>query len=64
MVEEVAQAPRRGRVSRYPNLVTYHESPEIHAQLQAASEKLGLSFAEVQRIVNRAGIQSLQLADA
>lgn len=58
----VAIAERKtGRPSRHPVILRYHESEEINVQLREAADRLGLSFAEVQRIVNRAGLQALNL---
>lgn len=44
--------------------VRYHEDRTVHALMGATADRYGLSFAEVQRMVNRAGIQALQLAEA
>lgn len=57
-------ATRRGRPSHYPIVVRYNEDEAHHALLQRFAERQGTSFAEAQRIVNRAGIQALRLVDA
>lgn len=61
----VATEPRKlGRPSHYPSLIKYNEDAGVHAVMQIAAEREGLSFSELQRIVNRAGIQALRLVDA
>jgi hypothetical protein len=60
-------APTRrygGRVSRYPVAIRYHEDQTHHALIERFADRQGISYAEAQRIVNRAGIQSLRLVDA
>jgi len=59
----VTEAPRIGRPSHYPVPVKYHEDEAHHALMQVFAERQGISFAEAQRIINRAGIQALRLID-
>lgn len=53
-----------GRPSRHPVSVKYNEDHTHHALMQGFAERQGISFAEAQRIINRAGIQALRLVDA
>lgn len=55
---------RAGRPSRHPVTVRYAEDTAVHAVMNDAAEKYGLTFSEVQRMVNRAGIEALKLAEA
>lgn len=63
-VEASVEARKPGRPSHYPSLIKYNEDAGVHAVMQMAAEREGLSFSELQRIVNRAGIQALRLVDA
>lgn len=59
---EVAGGERRiGRPSRHPITVRYCEHPRIDAAIRLAAEDQGLSFSEMQRMVNRAGLRALNL---
>lgn len=62
MLPETAE--RRGRPSHYPITVRYSEDAAHHSLMQRFAERQGISFAEAQRLVNRAGIQALRLVDA
>ena len=53
-----------GRPSRHPVSVKYNEDKAHHALMQVFAERQGISFAEAQRIINRAGITALNLAHA
>src|SRR5205085_10553769 len=56
---------RRGRPSRHPRTVRYCEAPSVNDAMQEAADRLNMTFAEVQRMVNRAGLQALNImADA
>jgi hypothetical protein len=61
MSQQLLERTLRGRPSRHPARVAYHESPEVVAALQAAAVDHSLSFAEAQRLVNRAGLKALRL---
>lgn len=61
---ETTDERRIGRPSHYPITVRYSEDEAHHALIQGFGEKQGISFAEAQRIINRAGIQALRLIDA
>lgn len=61
---EAEAPPRRGRPSRHPVTIRYCENAEVHALMQDAAERQGLSFSEVQRLVNRAGLQALSVVPA
>lgn len=50
---------RRGRPSRHPVTVRYCEARSVLERMQEAAEREELSFAEVQRRVNRAGLEAL-----
>lgn len=63
-LEAVVEARKPGRPSHYPVLVRYSEDEAHHALIQGFAEKQAISFAEAQRIINRAGIQALRLIDA
>jgi hypothetical protein len=52
------------RPSVHPVRVTYHESADREAELRAIALENQLSFAEAQRLVNRAGIRALRQAAA
>lgn len=52
---------RAGRPSRYPVVVQYCEAAEIDTAMRLSAERMGLSVSEFQRIVNRAGLQALNL---
>jgi hypothetical protein len=62
---DVEAAPREaakiGRPSHYPVTVRYSEAAEIHAAIQNAATRENLSYSEMQRIINRAGLQALKL---
>jgi len=60
----VTGAPRIGRPSHYPVKIKYHEDGAHHELMRGFAVREGLSFAEAQRIINRAGIQALRLIDA
>ena len=64
MGDQISETVRRGRPSRHPVSVRYHEAEHINAIMLDAAHRMGMSFAEVQRLVNRAGLQVLQLSDA
>ena len=54
-----------GRPSCYPVRVAYNEDAAINAAMHQAAARQGFSFSELQRIINRAGLQALNLtADA
>ena len=65
-IEGTLEAPPRkpGRPSHYPALARYNEDAGVYALMQLVAEREGLSFAEFQRLVNRAGLQALRLVDA
>lgn len=63
-VETVTDERRIGRPSRHPVSVKYNEDEAHHALMRDFAERQGISFAEAQRIINRAGIQALRLIDA
>ncbi len=52
----------RGRPSVHPERIAYHESPEIVGAMRALAADQGLRFCEVQRLVNRRGLEALQAA--
>jgi hypothetical protein len=56
-------AHRPGRPSRHPVAIRYYEAPAISTLLEEEAERQGMSLSQFQRIVNRAGIQALNLTD-
>lgn len=52
------------RPSRHPIVVRYCESETIKQAMEEAADRSGSTFAEIQRRVNRAGLQSLGLLAA
>lgn len=62
MIESLPSEGRRaGRPSRHPVTVRYCEHPSINETMLREADRQGLSFAEVQRMVNRAGLRALNL---
>lgn len=60
-MSQLESAARVGRPSRYPATVKYSEDVAVHELMHETANRNGLSFSEVQRIVNRAGLQALRL---
>lgn len=63
-MEVATQARKPGRPSHYPVVVRYHEREDYRDVMQGFADRQGLSFSEVQRLVNRAGLQALKLSVA
>jgi hypothetical protein len=61
MAQQLLERTLRGRPSRHPSRVAYHESPEVVDALRSAAADHALGFAEMQRLVNRAGLKALRL---
>lgn len=50
---------RVGRPSRHPETVRYCEAPTVLERMRSIAEREALSFSEVQRRINRAGLEAL-----
>ena len=61
MQVEAETARKVGRPSCYPVRVAYSEDAGVNALMQRHAERQGMSFAEMQRIINRAGLQALSI---
>ena len=48
-----------GRPSQYPERVAYQEHPSIVRVMQEIGQRQGMTFSDIQRTINRAGLQAL-----